>query len=81
MPPDPISMRAEDPPAGGGAPPPSPDVTDAETLNITPEHQPADSWEEAAVDPDPLITPENEEVPCFFFYYKPPNFIFQFTKN
>jgi len=55
---DPIGSRVEDPPAGGGAPPPN--VNDQ--LNISPEHQPADSWEEAAVDGDPLLTPENEEV-------------------
>lgn len=48
----------EEPPAGGGAPPPN--VTDP--INTSPEHQPADSWEEAAVDGDPLLTPENEEV-------------------
>ncbi|XP_033215821.1 eukaryotic peptide chain release factor GTP-binding subunit ERF3A isoform X2 [Belonocnema kinseyi] len=53
-------MRVEDPPSGGGTPPP-PEMADAETLNTSPQHQPADSWEEAAVDPDPLITPENEE--------------------
>lgn len=55
---DPIGTRVEEPPAGGGAPPPN--VNDQ--LNTSPEHQPADSWEEAAVDGDPLLTPENEEV-------------------
>lgn len=55
---DPIGSRVEEPPAGGGAPPPN--VNDQ--LNTSPEHQPADSWEEAAVDGDPLLTPENEEV-------------------
>lgn len=61
VPPDPISLRMEEPPAGGGAPPP--EITNTEpTLNTSPEHQPADSWEEAAVDADPLLTPENEEV-------------------
>nr|KAF7420106.1 hypothetical protein H0235_010403 [Vespula pensylvanica] len=55
--PDPIGSRVEEPPAGGGAPPPN--VTDP--INTSPEHQPADSWEEAAVDGDPLLTPENEE--------------------
>lgn len=55
---DPIGDRVEEPPAGGGAPPPN--VNDQ--LNTSPEHQPADSWEEAAVDGDPLLTPENEEV-------------------
>lgn len=68
--PDPIGSRVEEPPAGGGAPPPN--VNDQ--LNISPEHQPADSWEEAAVDGDPLLTPENEEVSislskCFDTYY------------
>lgn len=58
--PDPVGNRVEEPPAGGGAPPPN--VTDQ--IN---EHQPADSWEEAAVDGDPLLTPENEEV-CSSFY-------------
>ncbi|XP_057323317.1 eukaryotic peptide chain release factor GTP-binding subunit ERF3A isoform X1 [Microplitis mediator] len=60
LPPDPVGNRAEEPPAGGGAPPP-PSVTDPEASNSSPEHQPADSWEEAAVDNDPLLTPENEE--------------------
>lgn len=65
---DPIGSRVEEPPAGGGAP--SLNVMDQ--LNTSPEHQPADSWEEAAVDGDPLLTPENEEVSislvltCFF---------------
>ncbi|KAG5319434.1 ERF3A factor, partial [Pseudoatta argentina] len=54
---DSIGSRVEEPPAGGGAPPPN--VNDQ--LNSSPEHQPADSWEEAAVDGDPLLTPENEE--------------------
>lgn len=53
-----MGNRVEEPPAGGGAPPPN--VTDQ--MNTSPEHQPADSWEEAAVDGDPLLTPENEEV-------------------
>lgn len=61
--PDPVGSRVEEPPAGGGAPPPN--VTDQ--INTSPEHQPADSWEEAAVDGDPLLTPENEEV-CSSFY-------------
>lgn len=26
------------------------------------ERQPADSWEEVAIDGDPLLTPENEDV-------------------
>lgn len=55
--PDPVGSRVEEPPAGGGAPPPN--VTDQ--INNSPEHQPADSWEEAAVDGDPLLTPEYEE--------------------
>lgn len=65
-------MRVDDPPTGGGTPPP-PEIAEAETLDTSPERQPADSWEEAAVDPDPLITPENEEVP-FLVYYESPNF-------
>lgn len=56
IPPDPV---VEEPPAGGGAPQP---VSNAGSMNVSPEHQPADSWEEAAVDGDPLLTPENEEV-------------------
>lgn len=61
--PDPVGSRVEEPPAGGGAPPPN--VNDQ--INSSPEHQPADSWEEAAVDGDPLLTPENEEV-CLIFH-------------
>lgn len=60
IPPDPIGLRNEDPPAGGGAPTPS--IPTPDSVNASPEHQPADSWEEAAVDGDPLLTPENEEV-------------------
>ena len=72
VPPDPINAPVEDPPTGGGAP--SPDATNVETLNTSPEHQPADSWEEAAIDGDPILTPENEEVP-FIFYNKSFNFL------
>lgn len=61
VPPDPITMLLEDPPAEEGAPPPDIIETEPTTVNTTPEHQPADSWEEAAVDADPLLTPENEE--------------------
>lgn len=61
VPPDPAGTLAEEPPAGGGAPPPPPPTT-TNAKNASPEHQPADSWEEAAVDADPLLTPENEEV-------------------
>lgn len=60
-----MGNRVEEPPAGGGAPPPN--VTDQ--MNTSPEHQPADSWEEAAVDGDPLLTPENEEVRRSFYVY------------
>ncbi|KAG8040629.1 hypothetical protein G9C98_002625 [Cotesia typhae] len=60
LPPDPVGNRVEEPPAGGGPSPP-PNVIDPEASNSSPEHQPADSWEEAAVDGDPLLTPENEE--------------------
>ncbi|XP_058798226.1 eukaryotic peptide chain release factor GTP-binding subunit ERF3A [Phymastichus coffea] len=59
VPPDPAATRNEEPPAGGGAPPPA--NSNAGSTNASPEHQPADSWEEAAVDGDPLLTPENEE--------------------
>ena len=60
--------RDEEPPAGGGAPPPTNSNTGS--VNASPEHQPADSWEEAAVDGDPLLTPENEEVKaCNKFLY------------
>lgn len=63
VPPDPAGTLAEEPPAGGGAPPPSqPSQNTTNAKNSSPEHQPADSWEEAAVDGDPLLTPENEEV-------------------
>ncbi|KAK0173733.1 hypothetical protein PV328_006884 [Microctonus aethiopoides] len=67
LPPDPEDNKVEEPPADGvspGAPPPPPppsSVNDPEASSSSPEHQPADSWEEAAVD-DPLLTPENEEV-------------------
>lgn len=60
VPPDPVVTRTEEPPAGGGAPPTT--NSNAGSTNASPEHQPADSWEEAAVDVDPLLTPENEEV-------------------
>lgn len=68
LPPDPVGNRVEEPPAGGGPPPPS-SINDPEASNSSPEHQPADSWEEAAVD-DPLITPENEEVFIVFKFKK-----------
>lgn len=62
VPPDPVVSRDEEPPAGGGAPPPLPpsSIPNPDSVNASPEHQPADSWEEAAV--DVLLTPENEEV-------------------
>lgn len=67
LPPDPIDNRVEEPPAGGGAPPCNSSESvhltesDCEQTTTSPQHQPADSWEEAAVDGDPLLTPENEE--------------------
>lgn len=64
VPPDPVVSRDDEPPAGGGVPPPS--VPNPDSVNASPEHQPADSWEEAAVDGDPLLTPENEEVRGFY---------------
>lgn len=60
-----LSDPVEEPPAGGGAPPPN--VNDQ--LNTSPDDQPADSWEEAAVDGDPLLTPENEEVSIYLVIY------------
>jgi hypothetical protein len=57
---EPLAGGDEEPPAGGDAQPPS--ISNADSANTSPEHQPADSWEEAAVDGDPLLTPENEEV-------------------
>ncbi|KAJ8681665.1 hypothetical protein QAD02_017457 [Eretmocerus hayati] len=59
IPPDPSESKDEDPPAEGGTP--SPTLPNSDSVNTSPEHQPADSWEEAAVDGDPLLTPENEE--------------------
>lgn len=63
------STRVEEPP--GEAPPPPPPSTSSvvlEQLNASPsDEQPADSWEEAAVDGDPLLTPENEEVHNILF--------------
>ncbi|XP_044008427.1 eukaryotic peptide chain release factor GTP-binding subunit ERF3A isoform X2 [Aphidius gifuensis] len=77
LPPDPVADKVEEPPAGGGGEPPVSSTTTTSTVapaavvtsvasdqdanNSSPEHQPADSWEEAAVDADPLITPDNEE--------------------
>ncbi|XP_011497307.1 PREDICTED: eukaryotic peptide chain release factor GTP-binding subunit ERF3A isoform X1 [Ceratosolen solmsi marchali] len=60
VPPDPVISREEEPPSGGGTRPPN--ILNTDSTNTSPEHQPADSWEEAAVDGDPLLTPENEEV-------------------
>ena len=68
VPPDPVLCREKEPPAGGGGPPPS--TPNADSTNTSPEHQPADSWEEAAVDVDPLLTPENEEVNCGYLKFR-----------
>ncbi|XP_014225687.1 eukaryotic peptide chain release factor GTP-binding subunit ERF3A isoform X2 [Trichogramma pretiosum] len=53
VPPDPVVSRDTEPPPPG--------TPNADSTNTSPEHQPADSWEEAAVDGEPLLTPENEE--------------------
>ena len=67
VPPDPVESRMQEPPAGGGAT--LSNITNTDSLSSDLEPQPADSWEEAAVDGDPLLTPENEEVKNKFYLF------------